>query len=541
MTSAEAWPDSAARRRLGAYYTPSNAAQFMADWVARAAGETLLEPSFGDGVFLRAVGDTIASKDLPGVVVRGVELDPFVHRRAVESGLVSADCAQVGDFLSVSLPPVSGAIGNPPYVRLRHLPADQRARALAVAQRCLGRPMDPSGSVWMPFVLHACEALRPGGRFAFVLPFDLTYVRYARPLWAHLGERFGGLRVVRVRERIFTDILQDTVILFGEDKGFSTPEVHFETYETVQDLLERRASDTAQIALSEITKGNRPFIRALLSPELLGLLDGRILSSTREAREIVTFNIGYVAGDKTFFHPDNATAQRFKLPARSLLPAVTTTRRLNGHGLHTSDLRGEAVSQLFLPPPGELSRGEAAYVKQGETAGTHERYKCRIRQPWYRVPYVHVPDLVLSVFSSLPLLLVNDAGMVASNSLLCGYVSPGVSPDAIASAWYSSLTLLQTELEVHSLGGGVFVLVPNEAGRIRLPLVKRPRGQMLKHVANRLAEGDLAGAYGAGDDYVLIRSLGLTPDEVHLIRDGAARLARWRLAGQQAVTLPSAT
>src|SRR5690349_24006721 len=44
---------------------------------------------------------------------------------------------------------------------------------------------------------------------------------------------------------------------------------------------------------------------------------------------------------------------------------------------------------------------------------------------------------------------------VASNSLLCGYLRPGVDTAGFAAGWYTSLTLLHAELEVHSLGGGV--------------------------------------------------------------------------------------
>ena len=40
--------------------------------------------------------------------------------------------------------------------------------------------------------------------------------------------------------------------------------------------------------------------------------------------------------------------------------------------------------------------------------------------------------------------------------------------------------LLQCELEVHSLGGGVLVVVPREAGNIRIPRQVRPEAGFCK-------------------------------------------------------------
>ena len=115
------------------------------------------------------------------------------------------------DFLAVPPQPVDAVLGNPPYVRLRQLPAPQQALALQTALTATGEPMDPAGSLWMPFLQHALEFLKPGGRLGFVLPYDFTYVRYARPLWQLLGRRFGSLRVIRTHERLFGDIYQEVL------------------------------------------------------------------------------------------------------------------------------------------------------------------------------------------------------------------------------------------------------------------------------------------------------------------------------------------
>ena len=57
------------RRQLGAYYTPHSVADYIADWAVRHDREHILEPSFGDGNFLRAVMASAERKFLHPVCV----------------------------------------------------------------------------------------------------------------------------------------------------------------------------------------------------------------------------------------------------------------------------------------------------------------------------------------------------------------------------------------------------------------------------------------------------------------------------------------
>jgi adenine-specific DNA-methyltransferase len=167
------------------------------------------------------------------------------------------------DFLAVTPFPVQAVIGNPPYVRLRHAPADEAERALQRAEEALGEKMDPSGSVWMPFVLHASRFPTPGGRLAYVLPYDITYRRYARVLWEFLGKRFGSLRVVRVGERIFPDILQEAVLLYADDYGASTDTIRYDVFDTRARFLEGKPTLHDDIPLADVVAGERRFTEAL--------------------------------------------------------------------------------------------------------------------------------------------------------------------------------------------------------------------------------------------------------------------------------------
>jgi adenine-specific DNA-methyltransferase len=523
--------DDLARRLLGAYYTPRSAADYMADWIVRHDGERVLEPSFGDGIFLRAVATSAARKTFAAVQLLGVEIDERAQARALHNGLIADDAVRRGDFLGVSPFKVQAVIGNPPYVRLRQLPPDQRERALNTACIVMGHAMDPSGSLWLPFILHAMRFLDDGGRLAFVLPYELTYVRYARPLWKALRGNFGSLHVLRTHERLFPELLQDVVILLADGYGARTDTVRYQAFERVDDLLDARPVVDETLDVDDLVRGERAFVAALLGDELRQLLRTRVAGLTVPARKLVTFNIGYVAGDKEFFHPTGKETHDYRLPTRSLRPALTSTRALKGAGLCTSSLDASRMGKLFLPDPGALAAGERRYIATGAERGVAQRYKCRVRDPWFVVPGTHVPDIVLSVFSERPALLLNDAGYFASNSLLCGY-RVAATGEEFATGWYTSLTLLQCELEVHALGGGVMVLVPREAGNVRLPKSIQAHKDHLDRLDQLLRLGEMAEVYCSGDRPVLIDQLGLNEGDVELIRHGIAVLTHWRTSAR---------
>lgn len=528
IETSDYYVDTVSQRQGGVYYTSPVVADVMATWGVRPGTKQVLEPSFGSGVFLDAVARVSSRRGLEHLELHGVELMEPAYAAAVSSGLIDSRHAILRDFLTVKPFPVDLVVGNPPYVRLRSLSEAQRIHALELVRQALGTPMESAGSLWMPFVVHAIGFLREHGRLALVLPYELTYVHYARPLWRFLGENFGTLRIARVRERMFPKLMQEVVLLFADDYGATTDDVEFEAYDTTRDLAEGSPHVQERLSLHEIVQGERPFVRALLPRELTQLLDDRLAGLTAPVRDSCSFHIGYVSGQKAFFHPDQETVAKFRLPTSSLRKAITENRDLYGIGIHTSSISSDRMRYLFYPND-KLSTAEQAYIRAGERTGANKGYKCRNRAPWYVVPDVRKADLILSVFRESPSLVVNDGELLASNSLLCGFLHNSYSTSQFVAAWYTSLTLLACELQVHSLGGGVRVLIPGEVGALRIPL---PRSLPTAHlhkldVVLRTTTGN---PYQLGDDPILIKTLGLTRNQVALIRHGASFLAGWRTA-----------
>lgn len=511
------------RRSTGSYYTPQDAAHYMARWLVRRSGDMYLEPSFGAGAFISAVNDEVSRRGYQSASWLAVELQERVAHETASQGIVDARNIVTGDFMGVQPVLVDAVIANPPFVRISNLEGGDQSTALSVGTNAMGKRVSPSASLWMPFVAHSMSFVRRGGRMAFVLPLDFTYVRYALPLWTHLSENFDSLRVIRVRQRIFSDINQDVLLLFAENKGGTTPHVDFEAFDTVENLVEDNPALSTRVEIQDIVDEQRPFQSALLPTGLASLLAALPKSAVTEAKEMMKFRIGYVSGDKRFFHPDAATSSNHELPDSSLVPSVINARRLKGQGLRTTSFDPAVANRLWLPTE-PLTDGERRYVRLGEAEKVDRGYKTSRRSPWYRVPGIETPDVMLTVFSERPLLLINDAGWAASNSLLCGFAKD-ISASDFAALWYSPLTLLSVGLQVHSLGGGVMVMVPGEAGRVVM-LRKADPALGEENLRQALARGDLEAAYDAGASAVA----GLVGrDGLDLIRQGINSLSHWRV------------
>lgn len=541
-------------KSLGAYYTDSQVADFLVWWAVRNATDTVLDPSFGGGVFLRSGCKRL--RELTGDVttqVLGIEVDGEVHGRIAdklhdEFGVAKANLVQ-SDFFEVGpdrLPPADVVVGNPPFIRYQRFTGEVRKRALVRAAE-QGLKLSELSSSWLPFLIHSIRFLRPGGRLAMVIPFEIGHAAYALPVLGHLSRVFQSITFLAFRKKLFPDLSEDTLLLLAEGKDPAT-RGHF----YLRDLPHAGVLADIQMA------GRRPLagLRRLDHERLAGgqqriieyLLPRKARELYHELREenytvplgaLANVGIGYVTGANEFFHLDQQAAAEWGIPNRFLRACVRRGRALAGLRFTREDWQaalahGQAGYLLELPAEGGLPDSILRYLAHGQKLGVHRTFKCRTRTPWYRVPHVYHPDAFLTYMSGdVPRLVANDAGVVAPNSLHILRLHPHalVSPDGITALWQTSLARLSAEVEGHALGGGMLKLEPGEAARVILPFPSN-RNQLdslaaqLDETARR--QGDTACAQAA-DRQLLQKSLGLSVADCNLLRDAAEVLRSRRM------------
>ncbi len=534
-------------KELGAFYTDVQIADFLVKWAIRSGSDTVMDPSFGGGVFLRSASRQLLQMGgRPSTQVFGVELDQEVHARIAdklsdEFG-VSRSNLLLSDFFAVDSTPdrlVDVIVGNPPFIRYHRFKGEVRKRALARA-KAQGVRLTELSSSWAPFLVHSISMLKPGGRLAMVIPMELGHASYALPLLRHLSSSFREVRFLLFRKRLFPDLSEDTLLLLADDNG--THSAGFVIQEFAHaGLLDEQLKGEVSVAAHRmdteaISSGKERLVEYLL-PEKARELYQELKRSTLTARlgAIADVGIGYVSGANSFFHLRQEQIRLWGIPNDFLKPTISRGRCVSGLRFSTADWcrmldAGEGIYLLHVPRDADLPDPVRKYVEMGEKQGVSKAYKCMVRTPWYSVPNVHRPDAFLSYMSgNMPYLVANDAGVVASNSLHLVRFHQGsaMDRDTLAALWHTSLTQLSTEIEGHAMGGGMLKLEPTEAENVVIALPEKPgTGQAVSSdcLDSLLRSGRESEAQQMVDNQFLRSGLGLSKRDCDLLRHAADSL-----------------
>lgn len=513
------------RKSLGAFYSPLSLVAPMISWAVTRADEEVLDPSCGDGVFLehaaRRLHQLGATPERTASLLHAVDLNPEAAR--VTRGRLSSvlgrsfENVRVDSFFTLTPPGVlfgppagvDAVVGNPPYIRYQEFAGGARLEALERATNA-GVQLSRLASSWAHFVAHAMAFLRPGGRLALILPAELIHTTYAAPLRRHLRRVFKEIHVVSFRQAVFPDVQAEVVLLLAAGKDEGPGRLGLTEVETGEDLtdLEAVLAGAEIFAPEEEPEKWIPGYTAHPGTVTLDLLEEEGLLVP--LGEVGKANIGFVSGANEYFVVTPEEADRWGLPEASLRPALIRARQIPGLQITSADVsqvRAQGERCLLWLPQDRLVRAEKAYIRRGEELGYAERYKCRVRSPWYRVPGVTTPDAFLTYMSDVvPRLCLNRARAVSSNTLHNIRLPqvPATLRKAFVTAFYNSATLLSCERVGRSYGGGVLKLEPREADRILLPsvdLVSRHRDSLIQ-LTSRIDEALRNGREGCLDEAV---------------------------------------
>jgi hypothetical protein len=172
--------------------------------------------------------------------------------------------------------------------------------------------------------------------------------------------------------------------------------------------------------------------------------------------------------------------------------------------------------------------------------GVQNAYKCRNRRPWWRVPRVAKPDLLLTYMDhDRPRLVSTGARADIFNSLYGVKLHDdrrALGARLLPIACLNSVTLLGAEMVGRAYGGGLLKLEPTEADRLPMPSsrILQPAARELLELKPRLAsllrKGALADAVEAVDRVLLVAQLGLTIEQLRPLRDAREALFSRRSA-----------
>lgn len=473
-------------KRHGQFFTPPEVAATLVRWALRSETDRILDPACGDGEFLSSHEYAV-----------GCELDPE-HAAAARLRAPGA-LVHGGDFFAwadETQERFEAVVGNPPFIRYQGFTGEIRERALRQARR-FGADLTALTSSWAPFIAASALLLRPGGRMAFVVPAEIGHAAYAVPLIEALCAAFGEVVIVAVREKIFPTLAEDAWILYAADHGGRSTGVRLvsvERFQTGRDLPQGGRI----VPLDDLRNVRGRLRRWLLPADVLAVYETvERADGMRRLGSLASVSIGYVSGANDFFHLRPSVARRARIDQRFLTPAV---RR--GGSLPDTDALTKRQVNRWISDDEEvlllrLGRDEKRlpvavrrYLDSDAGLEAREAYKCRVRDPWYSVPDVKVPDGFLTVMSGdTPQIIRNAAGCVGTNSVHVVKMHAGESFRTMQAGFSSTLTRLSCEIEGHPLGGGLLKMEPREAQRLLIP---SPANTTALHQAEELLQQGIA-------------------------------------------------
>lgn len=533
--------DSTEQKLRGAYYTPLQLADAMVELFASQNIFTVLEPSCGDGVFLDALNNANLLEKIEKLTAVEIEPDEAkkVKDRYSEFNQVKVCAEDFFDFYNRVLgkEEFDLILGNPPYIRYQYLNESQREMQSNILTSH-GMKSNKLINAWVAFMVACVQLLSKNGKIAFVIPAEILQVAYAEDLRLYLSNHLARITLITFEQLVFPGIEQEVVVFIGE-KGETENGIRIIE---MQDLDGFKRLEVQKNGFQKMQHVKEKWTKYFVNADEMQLIQ-QLRSDNRFAKfsDYGLINVGITTGNNEYFSITEDTANAYQLNPITL-PLIG--RSSHAHGIYFTESdwninkqHGKRARLVNFPeiPYKDYADGYKKYIEFGEKNKEHEGYKCSIRDRWYIVPSVWVPDAFFLRRNNLyPKFVLNTCGAVSTDTMHRMKFNPGVEPENILLAYYNSISFAFTEICGRSYGGGVLEILPGEMGNILLPKVDNIdpelRGNLLTHIDSVVRNGeDIEKALDMVDEELLVKVLGIDPEICRMCRAIWRKMQKRRL------------
>lgn len=464
--------NSTNQKLRGAYYTPKGLASAIVSLCSIPDNAKILEPSCGDGVFIEALNEARMLNS--GIILDAVEIDSVALESARCLDMGMADCnfknCDFFDFYEKSPKGIYNLIlGNPPYIRYQYLNAKQRSE-LSELLESQGMRSNKLINAWVGFMVACTNLLRKDGTLAFVIPAELLQVAYAKDLRRYLANHFEKITLLSFSNLVFDDIEQETVVFIGQ-KGENKCQIRI--IEST-DVAELSARNLDTIEYQPIMPTEEKWTRYFISNN-----DSRVLNRLSKDTRLVPFselaliNVGVTTGNNSYFSLTDNVADTYNLTEYTI-PLIGRSSHASGVYFTAEDwtnnrLAGKKARLLTLSDGSYsmLDSKQRQYIDEGALSGAGKGYKCSIRESWYSVPSIWIPDAFFLRRNNLyPKFVINSCSAISTDTMHRMKLREDLDARIALICYYNSISFAYTELCGRSYGGGVLEILPNEVGAV---------------------------------------------------------------------------
>lgn len=532
--------DTTDQKLRGAYYTPLQLSNAMVSFFMEDNIKSILEPSCGDGVFI----DSIIQKGLldDSINITAVEIEKLEAEKVKErynNQNISVLNKDFFDFYKENYDEMKYdlILGNPPYIRYQYLTERQR-KIQSEILTTHGMKSNKLINAWVAFLVASIHMLNDNGKIAFVVPAEILQVAYAEDLRKFLSNELSKITLIAFEKLVFPDIEQEVIIFIGEkgkeEKGIRIIEL--------EDLDELETLDLPSNKFQKMSHTKEKWTKYFTTKEEIELIQ-QIKKDYRFMKfaDYGTINVGITTGNNSFFSIDKKAEEDYQLSS-VLLPLIGRSAHAKGIYFTKDDwlknVNDNKKAQLlnFQDIPYEqYPKEHKEYIALGEKNGDNKGYKCSIRNRWYIVPSIWVPDAFFLRRNYLyPKFVINKCEAVSTDTMHRIKFKDGIDKELVLLSYYNSISFAFSEICGRSYGGGVLEILPRELGNIMLPRIDSIDINIKEDLLNQIdrivrMDEDIEKALDLVDNEILVNILGIEKEICKRFRNIWKKLQRRRL------------
>lgn len=456
----------------GGYYTPSSIGQYLWEWVNEINPKNLLEPSAGIGSLINEVQ---TDNELE---VTAIELLKSEANKIKQPSKNVAVNIHIGDYFkwdSIHLnEQFDGILSNPPYIRFQFLTEEQRINQSRIL---IENDLKPNKLInsWVSFVVSSVSHLRAGGHIGLVIPTDLLQVNYAKQVREFLAKEMSKLYIVTFEKNLFPDTQQNFLLILGcKRKEKSTEEnVDFKHIEAVDagHIPNWNAVNSTDIPSLSLDKWTSLLIKEIDRSYVENTLNTGIPFSN-----VAKVEVGITTGNNKLFSLSYSQVNEINAE-NVVMPLLGKSSSSKGIFFNSDELlrlnklnKGSYLLTINEKNKYDISTKLKNYLQTAVDSGETNGYKLSIRDYWYQIPSVWVPDaFILRRMGQIPKLILNEVNGVSTDTFHRVKFKKSVNSNLVLFAFYSSITRLSFELSGRTFGGGALEILPGDIKNIKLP------------------------------------------------------------------------
>ncbi len=518
----------------GGFYTPSPIADFILDWAINGAVDyDILEPSCGDGVFLKS----IKQKNKLYHSITAIELDTLEAVKAKQIKLSNTTVLNQDfhEFCHTSSQRFDLVVGNPPYIRYQYFDKEQQIAAAKIFEKVQLR-YSKLTNAWVSFIVGSSILLKETGKIGFVVPAEILQVSYAKQLRKFLAEFYNKINILSFEELVFPNIQQEVVLLLCEKNNTQN---HFIEHLEIKNLSNLSNIDVVSLknTRKKINFKSNKWTYYFLEQKEIDFLE--TIAKCKNIPKIGDFakvEVGMTTGANQFFTVPQKIVQQYDLQ-EFVQPLVGRSVQVKSLRFTSADWQfnrnaGAKTHFLQFPKLAKMQHNKRAiqYIEYGERLNVNKGYKCRIREEWQIVPSVWVPDgLFIRRNNRYPKLIVNEANAYTTDTMHRIRLKDSTDINAFTASFYNSLSFAFAEICGRSYGGGVLELMPSEVAQILLPYHLNHADLMLETDERMRKSEDIEKILSFTNQKILRESYGFSKLDIKLAHNIWKKLSERRL------------